>query len=131
VEALLRCTHALSDYRLTLKQGEPFKPVVLRVHSDPISIIDRVLEQNPKAYTRLPEFLEMAANMVRAGITQQARSIKFDSETGDNSKELHRAEKLILKQLTLTSLAVWKHPSLVIANHARKKTRTNGPGRQP
>jgi hypothetical protein len=86
----------LSDYRLTLKQGEPFKPVVLRVHSDPISIIDKVLEQNPKAYTRLPEFLEMAANMVRAGITQQARSIKFNSGTGDNSKELHRAEKLII-----------------------------------
>ncbi|KAK1237536.1 hypothetical protein MKX08_003161 [Trichoderma sp. CBMAI-0020] len=96
VEALLRCTHALSDYRLSLKQGEPFKPVVLRVHSDPISIIDKALEQNPKAYTRLPEFLEMAANMVRAGITQQARSIKFDSETGDNSKELHRAKKLII-----------------------------------
>ncbi|KAM0517832.1 hypothetical protein ACHAPE_004810 [Trichoderma viride] len=96
VEALLRCTHALSDYRLTLKQGEPFKPVVLRVHSDPISIIDKVLEQNPKAYTRLPEFLEMAANMVRAGITQQASSIKFNSETGDNIKELHRAERLII-----------------------------------
>ncbi|RFU78671.1 hypothetical protein TARUN_3565 [Trichoderma arundinaceum] len=96
VEALLRCTHALSEYRLTLKQGEPFKPVVLRVHSDPISIIDKVLEQNPKAYTRLPEFLEMAVNMVRAGITQQARSVKFDSVGGDNSKELVRAEKLII-----------------------------------
>ncbi|KAL7794985.1 Sec39 domain-containing protein [Trichoderma ceciliae] len=96
VEALLRCTHALSEYRLTLKQGEPFKPVVLRVHSDPISIIDKVLEQNPKAYTRLPEFLEMAVNMVRAGITQQVRSVKFDSTTGDNSMELIRAEKLII-----------------------------------
>ncbi|KAL7806084.1 secretory pathway Sec39 [Trichoderma aethiopicum] len=96
VEALLRCTHALSEYRLTLKQGEPFKPVVLRVHSDPISIIEKVLEQNPKAYTRLPEFLEMAANMVRAGITQQARSVKFDSPAEDSSKELARAEKLII-----------------------------------
>ncbi|OSZ99966.1 hypothetical protein A9Z42_0010510 [Trichoderma parareesei] len=96
VEALLRCTHALSEYRLTLKQGEPFKPVVLRVHSDPISIIEKVLEQNPKAYTRLPEFLEMAANMVRAGITQQARSVNFDSPAEDNSKELVRAEKLII-----------------------------------
>jgi hypothetical protein len=38
----------------------------------------------------------MAVNMVRAGITQQARSIKFDSTTGDNSKELNRAEKLII-----------------------------------
>ncbi|KAL7813493.1 secretory pathway Sec39 [Trichoderma gracile] len=96
VEALLRCTHALSEYRLTLKQGEPFKPVVLRVHSDPISIIEKVLEQNSKAYTRLPEFLEMAANMVRAGITQQARSVKFDSPAEDSSKELVRAEKLII-----------------------------------
>ncbi|KAL7930555.1 Sec39 domain-containing protein [Trichoderma chlorosporum] len=95
VEALLRCTHALSEYRLTLKQGEPFKPVVLRVHSDPVSIIDKVLEQNPKAYTRLPEFLEMAANMVRAGITQQARSVKLNSTAGDNGKELIRAEKFI------------------------------------
>lgn len=66
------------------------------MHSDPISIIDKVLEQNPKAYTRLPEFLEMASNMVRAGITQQARAVKFDSETEDNSKELVRAEKLII-----------------------------------
>ncbi|KAH6603353.1 hypothetical protein Trco_008128 [Trichoderma cornu-damae] len=98
VEALLRCTHALSEYRLTLKQGEPFKPVVLRVHSDPISIIDKVLEQNPKAYTRLPEFLEMAVDMVRAGITQHARSVKFDSTTGDNGKEFIRAEKLIIAQ---------------------------------
>ncbi|UKZ83680.1 hypothetical protein TrVFT333_011489 [Trichoderma virens FT-333] len=79
----------------TKRQGEPFKPVVLRVHSDPVSIIDKVLEQNPKAYTRLPEFLEMAANMVRAGITQQARSVKLESTTGDNSKELIRAEKFI------------------------------------
>ncbi|UKZ57982.1 hypothetical protein TrVGV298_011843 [Trichoderma virens] len=79
----------------TKRQGEPFKPVVLRVHSDPVSIIDKVLEQNPKAYTRLPEFLEMAANMVRAGITQQARSVKLESTTGDNSKELIRVEKFI------------------------------------
>lgn len=70
--------------------------MVLRVHSDPISIIDKVLEQNPKAYTRLPEFLEMAANMVRAGITQQVRSVKFNSTTEDSSRELIRAEKLII-----------------------------------
>lgn len=51
-----------------LKQGEPFNPVVLRVHSDPISILEKVLAQNPKAYTRLQEFLEMGLNMVRAGL---------------------------------------------------------------
>ncbi|KHO00901.1 protein transport protein Sec39 [Metarhizium album ARSEF 1941] len=66
--ALLKATHALSDYRLVLKQGEPFSPVVLRVHSDPISIIEKVLEQNTRAYTRLQEFLEMGMDMVRAGL---------------------------------------------------------------
>ncbi|EFY87470.1 protein transport protein Sec39 [Metarhizium acridum CQMa 102] len=68
IMALLKATHALSDYRLVLKQGEPFSPVVLRVHSDPIFIIEKVLEQNPRAYTRLQEFLEMGMNMVRAGL---------------------------------------------------------------
>ena len=49
IEALLSATHALGEYRLVLKQGEPFTPVILRVHSDPISIIGKVLEQNPKS----------------------------------------------------------------------------------
>lgn len=51
-----------------MKQGEPFSPVVLRVHSDPISIISRALEQNTKAYTRLQEFLEIGDSFVHAGI---------------------------------------------------------------
>ncbi|KAM3555996.1 hypothetical protein MY1884_005295 [Beauveria asiatica] len=76
VEALLRASHALSDYRLVLKQGEPFSPVVLRVHSDPIIIIEKVLNQNPKAYTRLQEFLEMGANMVYAGLTSPGSSTR-------------------------------------------------------
>ncbi|KAM0558145.1 hypothetical protein ACHAPJ_004829 [Fusarium lateritium] len=76
IEALLRATHALSDYRLVLKQGEPFSPVVLRVHSDPVSIIEKVLEQNPKAYTRLQEFVELGNNMVNANLPTYARSGK-------------------------------------------------------
>ncbi|KAI1631346.1 secretory pathway protein Sec39 [Biscogniauxia mediterranea] len=68
IEALLRATHALSEYRLVLKQGEPFTPVVLRVHSDPISIIGKLLEQNPRSYTRIQDFLEIGANMVDAGL---------------------------------------------------------------
>ncbi|KAI1098535.1 secretory pathway Sec39 [Jackrogersella minutella] len=67
IEALLRATHALSEYRLTLKKGEPFTPVVLRVHTDPISIIGKVLEQNPKSYTRIQDFLDIGTNMVNAG----------------------------------------------------------------
>lgn len=79
LEALLKATHSLSDYRLVLKQGEPFSPVVLRVHSDPISIIEKVLEQNSGAYTRLQEFLEMGVNIVKAGLSIQTGSNKVQS----------------------------------------------------
>lgn len=42
--------------------------MVLRVHSDPISIIGKVLNQNPGAYTKIQDFVEVGANMVRAGL---------------------------------------------------------------
>lgn len=87
----------MSDYRLVLKQGEPFSPVVLRVHSDPISIIERVLEQNPKAYTRLQEFLEMGINMVRAGLPSRSRSDQPQASAGsDQDAEMFTAEKRII-----------------------------------
>lgn len=66
--ALLKATYALSNYQLAIQPEEPFRPVVLRVHSDPISIIQKILEQNPRAYTRLQEFVEMGTNIARAGL---------------------------------------------------------------
>lgn len=74
IEALLKATHGLSDYKLVLKQGEPFTPVVLRVHHDPISIIDRVLEQNPKSYTSIQDLVDLGRNMVAAGLTVRDKS---------------------------------------------------------
>ncbi|KAI1420482.1 Sec39 domain-containing protein [Xylaria sp. FL1777] len=68
IEALLRATHALSEYRLVLKKGEPFTPVVLRVHADPVSIIEKVLEQNPKSYANIQDLLDIGSNMVDAGL---------------------------------------------------------------
>ncbi|EFX01140.1 protein transport protein [Grosmannia clavigera kw1407] len=67
-EALVAATHALSTYRLVLKQGEPFTPVVLRVHPDPISILGKVLEQNPKSYTQVQALVDVAVSMVDAGL---------------------------------------------------------------
>lgn len=74
IEALLKATHGLSDYKLVLKQGEPFTPVVLRVHHDPISIINKVLEQNPKSYTSIKDLVDMGRNMVAAGLTVRDKS---------------------------------------------------------
>ncbi|KAK4122262.1 Sec39-domain-containing protein [Parathielavia appendiculata] len=71
VEALLQATHSLSEYRLVFKQGEPFTPVVLRVHPDPISIIGKILEQNLKSYTHLHDLLVLGTRMVEAGLTNR------------------------------------------------------------
>lgn len=72
-EALLQATHALSGYRLVLKQGEPFTPVVLRVHADPISIIGKILEQNPKSYTQIQDLIDLGIRMVEAGLVHPLR----------------------------------------------------------
>ncbi|KAK1987340.1 secretory pathway protein Sec39 [Colletotrichum cereale] len=73
IDSLLKATHALSDYRLVLRQGEPFSPVVLRVHSDPVSIIGKVLEQNPKSYTRIHDLSDIGFNMVSAGLVDRSK----------------------------------------------------------
>jgi hypothetical protein len=73
IEALLRATHALSEYRLVLKKGEPFTPVVLRVHTDPVSIVGKVLEQNPKSYTNIQDLLEIGSNMASAGLVAASK----------------------------------------------------------
>ncbi|KUJ21189.1 secretory pathway Sec39 [Mollisia scopiformis] len=67
--ALTQVTDEIGHYRLVLRQGEPFKPVNLRVHSDPISIIGKVLDQNSRSYTKIRDFIEIGNNMVLAGLT--------------------------------------------------------------
>ena len=69
LEHLLTVTHSVGQYRLVLRQGEPFTPVVLRVHGDPISIIGKILDQNPRSYTKINEFVHMGEQMVLAGLT--------------------------------------------------------------
>ncbi|OAA66208.1 Secretory pathway Sec39 [Cordyceps fumosorosea ARSEF 2679] len=96
VEALLKASHALSDYRLVLKQGEPFCPVVLRVHSDPIMIIEKVLSQNPKAYTRIQEFLEMGTNIVHASLTSRGLAMGVVAVSSEIEQRLFVAEKRIV-----------------------------------
>lgn len=96
IEALLSATHALRDYRLVLKQGEPFSPIVLRVHSDPLSIINKVFEQNPKSYTKLQEFIDIGANMIRAGLIEDKQSKNEATKPSkDTLSEIALAEKRI------------------------------------
>ncbi|EED20030.1 protein transport protein Sec39, putative [Talaromyces stipitatus ATCC 10500] len=66
--ALIAATHALSFYSLTLQHGVPFQPVSIRVHPDPLSLIEKVLDQNSKSYTKLEDLLSIGRNFVTAGL---------------------------------------------------------------
>ncbi|KAA8644712.1 hypothetical protein EYZ11_011356 [Aspergillus tanneri] len=71
IHALISATHSLSFYSLTLQHGVPFQPVSIRVHSDPLSLIEKVLDQNAKAYTKLDDLLSIGRNVVAAGFSPQ------------------------------------------------------------
>ncbi|KAK0392148.1 hypothetical protein NLU13_1646 [Sarocladium strictum] len=96
MRALITATHGLSSYRLVLKQGEPFTPVVLRVHSDPISIIEKVLEQNLAAYTRVGEFVEISKNLVIAGLLTGSKMSKQEDDASTQEAATSIAEKRIV-----------------------------------
>ena len=64
LEHLINVTHMIGEYRLHFKHGEPFKPVSLRVHADPISIIARMLDMNPNSYTRINDYIHIGREMV-------------------------------------------------------------------
>ncbi|KZZ94444.1 protein transporter Sec39 [Ascosphaera apis ARSEF 7405] len=67
IRNLIEVTHSLSFYALTLQHGVPFQPVSIRVHKDPLSLIEKVLEQNKKAYVRVQDLLVIGRQLVAAG----------------------------------------------------------------
>ena len=69
-KALLSATHAMSFYSLTLQHGVPFQPVNIRAHKDPVSLIGKILSQNPESYTHLDDLLDIGQNLVLASLTQ-------------------------------------------------------------
>ncbi|KAH8692812.1 Sec39 domain-containing protein [Talaromyces proteolyticus] len=68
ISALISATHAISFYSLTLQHGIPFQPVSIRVHNDPLSLIEKVLDQNPKSYTQLDDLLSIGRGFIAAGL---------------------------------------------------------------
>ena len=68
LEYLIRATHSLSFYQLTLQHGIPFEPVNIRVSNDPLSLLEKVLDQNSKAYTKLDDLHNIARNLVLADL---------------------------------------------------------------
>ncbi|KAF1935292.1 secretory pathway Sec39 [Clathrospora elynae] len=65
-QALLAATHALSFYSLILQHGVPFQPVNIRVSSNPLSLVRKLLSQNSGSYTKLDDLISIGQNLVVA-----------------------------------------------------------------
>lgn len=65
-QALIAATHAMSFYSLILQHGVPFQPVSIRVSSNPLSLIRKLLLQNLGSYTKLDDLISIGQNLVVA-----------------------------------------------------------------
>ncbi|KAJ5938871.1 hypothetical protein N7466_002005 [Penicillium verhagenii] len=94
ISALIAATHALSFYSLILQHGVPFQPVSIRVHHDPLSLVEKVLDQNDKSYTKLDDLLYIGRNLVAAGLPQSQDQQEISPDT------------LVTAERRITSLAI-------------------------
>ncbi|KAJ5163006.1 uncharacterized protein N7500_004836 [Penicillium coprophilum] len=104
IHALIAATHALSYYSLTLQHGVPFQPVSIRVHHDPILLIEKVLEQNAKSYTKLDDLLSIGRNLVAAGVPTQRASHEAEDEPAHHKPPKEHA--ILTAERRITSLAI-------------------------
>lgn len=78
----------MSYYSLTLQHGVPFQPVNIRVAQDPLALIEHILDQNPKSYTKLDDFVSISRNLTIASPSKVHASISTDSDPGDDQASL-------------------------------------------
>ncbi|PLN80822.1 secretory pathway Sec39 [Aspergillus taichungensis] len=102
IRSLISATHALSFYSLTLQHGVPFQPVSIRVHADPISLIEKVLDQNAKAYTQVDDLLAIGRDLVAAGFAPQ----ESDPSDDDTDEPTPREDKVVTAERRIMSLAI-------------------------
>lgn len=102
---LVELTHNIGTYRLVLKQGEPFKPVNLRIHNDTISIIGKILEQNIGSYTDIADFINMGHDMVNAGLTNPKGSSHMILEGDALTTHIRTAEQRIVSMCVDAALS--------------------------
>ncbi|KAI4200255.1 MAG: hypothetical protein LQ346_002411 [Caloplaca aetnensis] len=96
----------MSFYSLTLQHGIPFQPVNIRASKDPMSLIGKILEQNPRSYTKLDDLIEIGQNLVRSGL-DSARILAFSTkptEATDLGKDL--SQLIADSSRRITSMAI-------------------------
>jgi hypothetical protein len=98
IKALILVTHALSFYSLTLQRGVPLQPVNIRISPDALSLIDKVLEQNSRSYTKLDDLLDIGRNLVRAGLVKSDQALP-SSPSAYHSLDLKVERRVIAKAI--------------------------------
>ncbi|KAL4975000.1 Sec39 domain-containing protein [Aspergillus desertorum] len=106
IQALISATHALSFYSLTLQHGVPFQPVSIRVHPDPLSLIEKVLDQNPRSYTKLDDLLYIGRNLVLAGFPPRPADDTNSHSHYTRPPVLTQDDALITAERRIMSLAI-------------------------
>src|SRR6202012_589650 len=82
----------MSSYSLTLQHGVPFQPVNIRVSSDPISLIEKILAQNSGSYAKLQDLINIGTNLVGAGLTVAPDRVLSSDELADR---MHATERRV------------------------------------
>jgi hypothetical protein len=97
-EALLKATHSLSFYSLILQHGVPFQPVNIRVSSDPITLIEKLLSQNRGSYTKLDDLISIGVNLVSAGVTihPNANVPTIEPSSAELAAQKRKAERRVI-----------------------------------
>ncbi|KAF2772970.1 secretory pathway Sec39 [Teratosphaeria nubilosa] len=99
--ALIAATHSLSFYSLRLQHGVPFQPVSIRVSHDPVGLVDKVLEQNARSYTKLDDLISIARNLVGAGLRKPSNE---DDEAGTQADDGESAKKEAERRVTFMAV---------------------------
>jgi protein transport protein SEC39 len=102
IDHLIKATHSLSFYQLTLQHGVPFKPVAIRVQKDPLTLLEKVLEQDSKAYTKVDDLLQIGRNLVQARLPKSGSAV---DETEPLELRISHAEHRITYAAIMAALA--------------------------
>ncbi|RMZ09782.1 hypothetical protein D0860_04101 [Hortaea werneckii] len=81
----------------------PFQPVSIRVSSDPVSLIDKVLEQNERSYTKLDDLIDIAVNLVLAGLPQE-NAITAETQESESPPDEGKRRKDAERRVTFMAI---------------------------
>ena len=106
LNALVEAANALSYYSLTLEHGVPFRPVNMRAHRDPISLIGKVLDQNPRSYTKVDDLIDIGGWLVKAKLVKTVLdSAGLGPVTTDEGQQLLAVKRRITAMAIEAALA--------------------------